>query len=80
MENKRVQLNIRTDEVFKASVESFCQEQGISVSDFIRTAAYNAMQSKGIRKKVVQTRIDIHKAKKLQDGLKYSFKKGHTLK
>jgi len=68
MDGKDTRIYIRTDETFKAMVEEFCTREGISVSDFIRTAAYEAMQGTEIRERVAAVRINIHKARRGKRG------------
>jgi len=62
MESKNTRIYIRTDETFKASLEEFCHKQDISVSDFLRLAAYEVMgKEKDIAERLMQARIDMHK-------------------
>ena len=63
MEAKRVQINIRADVHFKEMVEAYCQQHEITVSDFLRVAAMEAMRGKKIKERVRSVKIDLHKAK-----------------
>jgi len=65
MESKTTRIDIRTDEKFKDNLMTFCDSQNISISDFLRMAALEAMNDeKNIRERVRKAKIEMHRAKK----------------
>jgi antitoxin component of RelBE/YafQ-DinJ toxin-antitoxin module len=60
---KDIRIAIRIEGSFKEKVEAYCQQHGVTLSDFMRVAAMEAMKGKKIREKVVRYRIEEHKAR-----------------
>ena len=61
---KDIRIAIRIEGSFKEKVEAYCQQHGVTLSDFMRVAAMEAMKGKKIREKVRRVKIDLHKAKR----------------